>query len=1121
MATSTQTLPTAYASSLDLPSYHAWAASPVPRFDRWKDAMPRFPYPVVDAFEDEPRTRTYRTLVLENEHLRATALPELGGRLYSLLEKASGRELFYRNPVIKPALVAAPGAWIAGGLEFNLPFGHNLGGFRPVHAHLEAEGSERASITLGQIDRVTGMRWSVELSLERDSRALAQRSTLYNRTPLAQRYFIWSNAAVAVDDATRFLYPMRMTYSDEYPEPVPWPFTGGADLRLHRSHPRPTSLFDVTQSANFFGVYDEDRDEGLVHWASPRDMPGKKLWTWGVAHDGRIWTEHLTDDGQPYVEIQSGLFEDQRDFELLEPWRRLSVSEVWYPVEGLGTVTSAGRWAAASLARVGNRLECRLQANAPLPGASVSVLDEAGRPLAEPAMRDLAPGRTVTLSFDLVRLPPVARLAVRRADGALALECTWETAAEGRLAAPAPPVAHAGCESRVDGTTSDPAAVPEATGDPAQAAGQADAGHSGTTPDTLETGERLERLGDWAEAAAAYTRAVADTSGAHTGPADGAARAHVGLARVRLHQGLPVDALRHASAAVPHDPLACYYAAVASLATGDEATARHLLARTWVFEAARRASEVALACLDLTTDTAAAVADTAGSCRDPRYGALGAAALRRLGLPAAGLAAAEAVAAGDPLEPLAAWERVLATDRIGDETAAEAARRRWELDFAASPEAVYTVVADYVSMGWHDDALSLDGAAGHTEATDTVAAWTRLFLAYARTTGRGEADNTRDAGAADVPETARLPDAAGSANVPAAGVDPTLRQRVLAWATHQPELALDALRLLGELLFDVGRTADAAAAWESAAARGARDPVLWRDLALGRMALGFTSAARQAYAHAATLAPDDPRVLEERVALLLAVDDAPGAANVARQGLGRNLTHSGFRVAALEALLAVGDLDAALELLRGPRFHMAEGQRWPRQLYLEAWLRSGAASYAAARYQDAAEQFAHARRYPVSFGIGESARPESAQAAYLEGLACRALGDAARAAECFRDAAGEAHAPDSELSYYTARASAALGEAARASALHEAMLVASATRLERVGSNDARGCYLRGLALLGLNRHSEGERWLREAATREQATGEARAELRRRIDVLIPEERLPTAVWWVVDPAGR
>ncbi len=73
--------------------------------------------------DDYDRTRTerkFRAVVLENEVLRATFLTELGGRLWSLLHKPSGRELLYVNPVFQPANLAIRNAWFSGGVEWNI-----------------------------------------------------------------------------------------------------------------------------------------------------------------------------------------------------------------------------------------------------------------------------------------------------------------------------------------------------------------------------------------------------------------------------------------------------------------------------------------------------------------------------------------------------------------------------------------------------------------------------------------------------------------------------------------------------------------------------------------------------------------------------------------------------------------------------------------------------------------------------------------------------------------------------------------------------------------------------------------------------------------------------------------
>lgn len=1078
---------TAFETTLTLPTYQARPASTVPRFDRWKGIIPRFPYGVVDDFSDEPAELDHRALILENEHLRATVLPDLGGRLYALEEKASGRDLLFRNPVIKPAYVAATGAWIAGGLEFNLPFGHNLGGFRPVHAYVDdGEGSDYASVVVGQIDRVTGMRWAVTLTLRRGSRALEQRTSLYNRTSVPQRYFLWSNAAVAVSDTSRFLFPMARAFSDEYPTQLDWPIHDGKDLTRYGAHTRPTSLFDATLASDFFGIYDEDEDAGVVHWAPPEYMPGRKLWTWGVAHDGRIWTDHLTDDGRPYVEIQSGVFRDQGEFELLEPWRRLSVDEFWYPVEGLGTVSAAGRFAAISLDPVGTRLHCRLQANTSMATVTVAATDAAsGSLLAEPQVLDLVAGHTVRLAFDLARVAPTARVQVTGADGALAVECVWEAGVEGPLVAPSPPEA---------GTTR------------AQSlAGGASAGVGAGTgaPDPVIQGERLDRLGNWRGARECYEAAAAS----------GSIRAITGSARLALLHGHSADALNGATVAVADDrfePEARYLRGIACALEGDLVSARRLLAGAATSAPHRHAARVALA----TLDVARGLMPGEHAPDDSRLRSLRAGLERRLGRPRGALAIAEAALAEDPLEPLSAWERVLSARRLGDAGHASAAERDWQSRFGMSPEAVHTVVSDYVAMAWYDDAASLEHAVD-TESRDSFDAWTRSLVAYARIESGDSAANTAR------PDGWR-PRSRESGGVPApsegTALDPALRHRVLAWAAAYGPFLADGLRLRGELLYDAGQPGAALDAWERAAVAGSTDAVLWRNLGLARQRHGLLSAAREAYGQAITLSPDDPQIRAELLDLLVATGSAREAARCADEGLRAGLLHAGFRVAALEALLADDDVPAAIDLIRGTRFHMAEGQRWPRYLYVEAFLRAGAARHHEGRYADAAALFAEAQSYPTSFGIGESQHPENAQAAYLEALsrsASRSAGDADR---LFESAASEVHASESELNYYVARSLQALGRRNEAMAGYEALLGAAIDRLKVAEGLDARGCYLRGLALLGMGRTKESRRWLREAAERERRTGEARAEMRRRIDALVPEERLPIAVWWVVEP---
>ena len=79
-----------------------------------------YPYRMQDNYGRELTEQDVDAAVLENDHLRALFLPGWGGRLWSLIDKDTGRELTFANPVIRPANLAIRNAWLSGGVEWNV-----------------------------------------------------------------------------------------------------------------------------------------------------------------------------------------------------------------------------------------------------------------------------------------------------------------------------------------------------------------------------------------------------------------------------------------------------------------------------------------------------------------------------------------------------------------------------------------------------------------------------------------------------------------------------------------------------------------------------------------------------------------------------------------------------------------------------------------------------------------------------------------------------------------------------------------------------------------------------------------------------------------------------------------
>jgi len=198
----------AWEGTLDLPTYLLGEEDPNPPFPLVKGHRV-YPYTMLDDLTDRRETVTYKAVFLENEYLKATVLPSLGGRLYSLYDKASGREVFYRNNVVKYGLVALRGAWISGGIEFNFPDGHTTVTVSPVAWTLRQNSDASATAIVGTMDRVTGMHWEVALTLRPGQARLEQQVTLFNPTPLANLYWYWANAAVPATEDMSFDFPMR------------------------------------------------------------------------------------------------------------------------------------------------------------------------------------------------------------------------------------------------------------------------------------------------------------------------------------------------------------------------------------------------------------------------------------------------------------------------------------------------------------------------------------------------------------------------------------------------------------------------------------------------------------------------------------------------------------------------------------------------------------------------------------------------------------------------------------------------------------------------------------------------------------------------------------------------
>jgi Flp pilus assembly protein TadD len=195
------------------------------------------------------------------------------------------------------------------------------------------------------------------------------------------RFYWWNNAGVEIWPDTRIYYPMRFAAPDGVSEIESWPVNSkGKDLSVIANQTDgQISIFAYGSNEPFMGVYSPHTESGLVHWADPKTVPSKKLFSWGLP-DGLTWSETLSDNHSRYMEVQSGLFQDQNTYEFLVPRQSIRFEEFWMPVRNLGAISRATLDGVVSLRRETKAdgklvLKLAFNANHSIPGAAIVVSD--------------------------------------------------------------------------------------------------------------------------------------------------------------------------------------------------------------------------------------------------------------------------------------------------------------------------------------------------------------------------------------------------------------------------------------------------------------------------------------------------------------------------------------------------------------------------------------------------------------------------------------------------------------------------------------------------------------------------------------------------------------------------
>ncbi len=1039
-----------------------------------------YPLPFIDRIASEPEENSWRAVHIENEYIRVMVLPEIGGRIHVGFDKINGYDFFYRQNVIKPALVGLAGPWISGGVEFNWPQHHRPSTFMPVGVEIERNADGSITVWCGDHDPMTRMKGMHGVCLAPDRSYIELKVRLYNRTQFAQTFLWWANVAARVHGRYQSFFPSDVRYVADHAKraTTTFPLSDGEyygvdygergrsgipeeqqpamfrpdgsvaanDLSWYANIPVPTSYMVTGSKGDFFGGYDHAAGAGFVHVANHHIAPGKKQWTWGNHDFGYAWDHNLTDRDGPYIELMAGVYTDnQPDFSFLAPGETKSFSQYWYPIRGIGVPQMANKDGAIHLAIADRTAQIGICVTRDIASAKVT-LKAGDRVINE---------KECALSIeDPLMLEWAVPAGTNIADAAIAVSAVGETILN-----------YAPAEI-------DPAPTPIVAQEPLAPAEIA------SNEELYFAGLHLEQYRHATRSPEDYWKEVLRRDLADS-------RANNALGRWHLRRGEFDTAEHYLRAAIarltalnpnPYDGEAFYNLGLSLDFEGREQDAYDAFYKATWNAAWRGPAYHALAEIDVRRRKWPTALDhlqrslTAGT-DNLNARNLATIVLQRLGRTTE---ADEMLSATRKLDPLDDWSRYLSTSRLPDEN-----QRLLDLAFVYGRAHLYEKAIEL-----------LQGA--NLDCKDGSSAMILYALAdiYALV---GDEQNSND-----------TYERAGRAATDYVFPSRLEEMIVLSRAVRARPEDARAPYYLGNLLYDRRRYSEAIAHWERASQLTPELPTVWRNLGIAYFnVLRDEKKSLQAFDRALEMNPSDGRVFYERDQLWKRVGETPKKrlAEFSRHmELVEMRDDLSVEIASLNN--QTGRPEAALELLKSRRFQPWEGgEGLVIAQYVRANLLIGMQGLAEDRPLDAKDYFLAALTLPENLSEARHLLANQSDVYYWIGAASAAAGQQDEATAWWRRASsyrGDFQQMSvmsiSDMTYWTALAYKALGEDAIADNLFEEILQRAieleqespkidyfATSLpamllfeeDLVKRNNVAALYLRGQACAGLERYGE------------------------------------------------
>jgi len=307
-------------TELEMKTYPFSDPDPVPATDRT-----RYPYFFFDGTSDTAAMRKWKAVILENDKVKVTVFPEIGGKVWGAVDKVTGREFIYYNHVVKFRNISQRGPWCSGGIEFNFGIiGHGPWTATPVSYVTRRNADGSVSCFVSETELVTRSTWQVEINLPAEAEGFLTRTQWYNGSGFQMPYYQWMNAAYTVRGNPSFEYP-GASYIGHDGSTHAWPVDpAGHDLHVfgENAFGGPKSEHVLEGDNGLYGIWWPEAKFGSAHLCHVTQKYGRKVWLWPLSRSGGIWEDLLTDEDGQYTELQSGrVFNQPESGSYLTPFK--------------------------------------------------------------------------------------------------------------------------------------------------------------------------------------------------------------------------------------------------------------------------------------------------------------------------------------------------------------------------------------------------------------------------------------------------------------------------------------------------------------------------------------------------------------------------------------------------------------------------------------------------------------------------------------------------------------------------------------------------------------------------------------------------------------------------------